>query len=388
MNKVYLFLLCCICLLLSGCWDEINIEERGFVIGVALDLAEEQSEGSPMITLTDQFVVPAGLGTPSEGGNNNEKPYTNLSVNGQSLFEISREMALIQGNSPFYEHLKLVVVSEELARKPNLFANTMDVLIRDPEMRRETKVVVSEENAKDILEIESEMEPLPAMHIDFVNENMDKSGALIEPLRVGDLNEHMLEEDNYLIPRVLPIDGQMTFNGAAIFQGRSNQLIGIINGRDIFGVNLIKGDIKGGYVKFEKNDNLMVYEIKRAKSDIKIDTDQTDHISIDVTIDLEGTIGESFSGRSLLNKEYIDDIDREISESVEKRASDIIKKAQEEIGADIFGFSEIMNEKHYQEWLKIKNDWEEGEKLFQNATINVTVDATVRGIGVTDQTKD
>ncbi|WP_040983956.1 Ger(x)C family spore germination protein [Oceanobacillus jeddahense] len=387
MNKLYLFLLCCSCLLLSGCWDEVNIEERGFVIGIALDLAEEQSEGNPMITMTDQFVVPAGLGTPSEG-NSDGKPYTNLSVSGQSLFEISREMALIQGNSPFYEHLKLVVVSEELARKPNLFANTMDLLIRDPEMRRETKVVVSEQDAKDILEIESEMEPLPAMHIDFVNENMDKSGALIEPLRVGDLNENMLEEDNYLIPRVLPIDGQMTFNGAAIFHGKSNQLIGIINGREIFGVNLIKGDIKGGYVKFEKNDNLMIYEIKRAKSDIKIDTDQTDHISIDVTIDLEGSIGESFSGRSLLNKEYIDDIDREISESVEKRTSDIIKKAQEEIGVDFFGFSEIMKEKHYQEWLKIKDDWDEGEKLFQNATINITVDATVRGIGVTDQTKD
>ncbi|WP_080875228.1 Ger(x)C family spore germination protein [Oceanobacillus timonensis] len=389
MNKTYLFLLCCLCCLLSGCWDEVNIEERGFVIGTALDLAEEQqSEGSPLVTMTNQFVVPAGLGTPSEGGSGNEKPYKNLSLSGHSLFQITREMALVQGNSPFYEHLKLIVVSADLASEPYLFANTMDLLIRDPEMRRETKVVISEEDAEDILEIESEMEPLPAMQIELINENMDKSGALIEPIRIGDLNENMLEKNNYLIPRVRSVDGRMMFNGTAIFHGKSNRLIGFISGQDTFSVNLITGDLKGGYAQFEIDNNLMVYEIKRAKSSIKIDTDQANHVTIDVTIDLEGNIGESFGGKSLLNKEYMDDLDKKVSKSLEKRVSDIIKKGQEEIGVDFFGFSEIMQEKHHQEWTKIKDDWDEGEEYFQNATINVTVDATIRGIGVTNQSKD
>lgn len=47
MNKSYLFVVCCLCLLLAGCWDEVNIEERGFVIGLALDLADEQSRKAP-----------------------------------------------------------------------------------------------------------------------------------------------------------------------------------------------------------------------------------------------------------------------------------------------------------------------------------------------------
>lgn len=390
MNKIYLFLICCFCLLLAGCWDEVNIEERGFVIGVAIDLAEEQSGGNPEITLTDQFVVPAGLGTPSEGGGHQgtQKPYTNLSISGNSLFEISREMALIQGNPPFYEHLKLIVVSEELARKPEIFASSMDLLVRDPEMRRETKVVISDQKAKDVLEIESPIETLPAMHIETVNENRDKSGALIEPLRIGNLNEYMLEKNNYLIPRVVPTDGKMMFNGAGIFDGETNQLIDIIGEREIVAVNLITGDFKGGFIKFQSSDGLMVYEIKRAKSKIKIDTDEKDNIKIDVEIDTEGNIAETFGDRSLLNKEYLNEIDKQISENLKQKATTIIKKAQNEIGLDFFGFSEIMEEKHYKEWVKIKDNWDKGEKIFQHATINVEADATVRTSGTTDQTKD
>ncbi len=327
MNKSYLFVVCCLCLLLAGCWDEVNIEERGFVIGLALDLADEQSrKGTPEITLTDQFVVPAGLGTPSEGGQSTQKPYQNLSVSGQSLFQISREMALIQGNPPFYEHLKLIVVSEELAREQDIFASSMDLLIRDPEMRRETKVVISDQKAKDVLEIESPIETLPAMHIETVNDNRDKTGALIEPLRIGNLNEYMLEKNNYLIPRVVPTDGKMMFNGAGIFDGEANQLVDIIGESEIVAVNLIKGDFKGGFIKFESNDGLMVYEIKRAKSNIKIDTDEKDNIKIDIKIDTEGNIAEMFGDRSLLNKEYLNEINKQISENLEQKASNIIKK--------------------------------------------------------------
>ncbi|GGP08899.1 Ger(x)C family spore germination protein [Oceanobacillus neutriphilus] len=390
MNKLYLILVCCLCLLLAGCWDEVNIEERGFVIGIAIDMAEKQSGGNPEITLTDQFVVPAGLGTPSEGGGHqsSQKPYTNLSLSGNSLFEISREMALIQGNAPFYEHLKLIVVSEELAREPNIFANSMDILLRDPEMRRETKVVISDQKAKDILEIKSPIESLPAMHVETVNENREKSGALIQPLRIGNLNQYMLEKNNYLIPRVVSVDGKMMLKGAGVFDGDTNQLVDVIGETDIVAINLITGDFKGGFIKFESNDGLMIYEIKRAKSNIKIDTDEKDNINIIIEIDTEGNIAETFGDRSLLNKEYLDKLDEEISQNVERKTVNIIKKAQEEVGLDFFGFSEIMQERHYKEWEKIKDNWDKGEKIFQHATIDVKVNSNVRTSGTTDQTKD
>ena len=48
-------------LFLTGCWDEVEIEERAFVSGVAVDLAEEQSSSTTKIELTSQLIVPANL---------------------------------------------------------------------------------------------------------------------------------------------------------------------------------------------------------------------------------------------------------------------------------------------------------------------------------------
>jgi spore germination protein len=61
-------------LLLTGCWDRVEIEERGFVVGVGVDLLkkeerEEQLDDKQTIDetpfkLTYQFVEPRGLGFP------------------------------------------------------------------------------------------------------------------------------------------------------------------------------------------------------------------------------------------------------------------------------------------------------------------------------------
>ena len=52
---------------LAGCWDRIEIEERGFVVGTALDAAEDGQ-----IKLTFQIVVPTQMkgssGQKNEGG--------------------------------------------------------------------------------------------------------------------------------------------------------------------------------------------------------------------------------------------------------------------------------------------------------------------------------
>ncbi len=55
---------------LAGCWDRVEIEDRGFVVGAALDLPDEGTEENK-IKLTNQFVVPSGLGAPSQASGQN-----------------------------------------------------------------------------------------------------------------------------------------------------------------------------------------------------------------------------------------------------------------------------------------------------------------------------
>src|SRR5690625_3939577 len=118
-----------IILLLTGCWDQVNIEDRGFVAGIAIDQSDDKTSDYNQITVMNQFVLPAKIGDIEKGGGE-ENPFTNLSASGYSLSQIGQELSSLTARQPFYEHLKVIVFSEELAREPGVFESLVDVFIR------------------------------------------------------------------------------------------------------------------------------------------------------------------------------------------------------------------------------------------------------------------
>src|SRR5690625_2075693 len=196
----------CICVLvmtlLTGCWDNVPIEERGFVVGSALDMKDGKIDGNYELTLTNQFVVPAGVSTTTGGGEGEQGAFTNLSASGSSVFAMDEEMASLTSKTPFFEHLKLLVISEELLSTPHLFANTLDMFVRDKEMRRGVKVVVAEGEAKALFDFKPENAKLPAVYIDDMLEDSLKKTSLFKPVRVGDIHEHLLTNESFTIPKM------------------------------------------------------------------------------------------------------------------------------------------------------------------------------------------
>ena len=91
--KRFVLLICC-CLLMAGCWDSIEVEERGFVTGIAIDLANEKqaereidSESEQdQIKLTQQLLNPSSLGSiQSNNTNTTSKSFRNISLTGDTI---------------------------------------------------------------------------------------------------------------------------------------------------------------------------------------------------------------------------------------------------------------------------------------------------------------
>lgn len=387
-RKAFLLINCLFVFLLSGCWDQIAIEERGYVIGTAVGLADKQTSDHYKLHATNQIVVPAGLGSSSGKGGSGPKAYTNLSATGISLLEISRKMSTKTNRTPFYEHLKVLIVSKELAQEKGLFTKIMDVFIRDQEMRRSIKVIISEGKAKKILEAKPETEKLPAMYINSILEHSVSVLTVIDPVRVGDLQKHLLARDSFTLPKVSTNGKVVNNSGVAVFQGEKNKMVGVLTAEETKGLNLIMESNDNGAVKFEINDHLMVFEFQNTKSSIKIDTNNLKNIKISVSIQAEGSVSEMFGSRKLLTKKRIATIEKETEKRIKKLANQTIKKAQKELNTDIFGFGTRLKQRHYDQWQKIKDDWEKGENLFASSSITVSVNAIFRTTGATDKTKN
>lgn len=231
----------------------MEIEDRGFIIGVAIDLAEEtdeklvEKEGDYSCKGTYQFVVPSSLsqGDSSQGSSSN-KAYNNLVIEDKTILGQLRRLAEGTSRTPFTQHLQVIIISEDVAKIPNAFGRVLDFFLRDDETRRGIKVMIAEGEAGPVLGIQPTPENLPAMYIDSVAENSFKNARMLPERRLGTIHEHLVDQKSFVVPKI-KMDGQkINMAGASVFHGRTNQMIGFINGDITEALNLITGDYKEG----------------------------------------------------------------------------------------------------------------------------------------------
>lgn len=386
MKKTYkFFLLIVIVPLLTGCWDRIEIEERGFVVGVGIDLAEKDKEkDSQVFKTTCQFVVPVGIGGPTIGAGN-KKAFMNVSETGDNMFEITRKMATKVARSPFYEHLQVLILSEDVVRNKENLPAVLDFFLRDHEMRRAQKLLIARDSAKDILDFEPKVEKLPSMYIDSISENYYKTAVIMKPARIGDVHEYLLQDNNFVIPSIRKSEDGVKIDGAAVFRGNNNKLIGFIDEQDVASLNFITGDAKGAEIKTQYKDNVVMFEVQNAKSKIEPKIHSEDDIEFNIKISTEGNIVLSHTPVDFLDDKEVDKIEKAIEKALEEEISKTIKDIQKDLKVDILGLNRILEQKEYETWKKIKNKWDQGEGRFPASKINVKVDTKVRTSGSTGQ---
>lgn len=385
---IWFILYCFMILSLTGCWDEMNIEERNFVAGSALDLADGKKDHDITVSLTNQFVVPSGIGSP-EGGKQSDKAFTNETTEGETLQIISHNLGTRTSRFPSYQHLKVLIFSEELAKEENMISKLSDMFIRDVDMRRAIKVFVSDGKAKEILNMKQDMEDTPAKFIDMLFERNNKDIETMDILRIGTMQEYQLEENSYLIPRVKLENGELHTDTAAVFHGPDDKLVGNLNARETKGYNFATKHNNEGAVEMNVDGNPMTYKLARSNSKIKVDVDEQHLHNIDAYIHVkaEGFLGEMYGDETVFKEDSIKKIQKEAGKSIERLIKETIEKSQKELHADILGVGQMIKRKHYPIWKRIHKDWENGEQYFDDVTFHVKVEANMKDVGTSDRTK-
>lgn len=367
---------------LSGCWDRIEIEERGFVVGTAIDLTD-----SGAFELTCQYVIPSAMQEKTPEAKSSGNTYQNITSEGETLFRAARKMANKSSRPPYMEHNKLIIVSERLANEGRI-EEALDLFIRDHEMRRGSKVLVARGKARQLLSIRPQIERLPAEYINSASENPDKSETITPPTIVGQLHRFLLEEHSYAIPTIKAIDNKVDVSGAAVFHGRDNKLSGFLDGVETSGRNFFKGTVKAGVIDVRYEGEPIVFEIKGLSRKIRADVSDPERPVFHVEISIDGNVGESHSKADLLDPRVIAGIEREVNGRVRDIIDNVLSKVQKEYCSDIIGLGDHLKESHYRTWEKIKNDWEDGKRIFGRSEVNLLVQSQIRLVGAIDRAQE
>jgi spore germination protein len=414
-NKGFIFLLLSP-LLLAACWDKIEVEERGFVSGIAIDLANspsmmddneptpEQENGEKRLQqderifnhnmdedhlqnennkfkLTQQLIVPSGLGQAQNSGGNTVPAFRNLSQIGDTIIEMNRDMIKQAGRITNVTHLNVVLFSEAVATKEGLFADLMDIFLREKEMLRNVKVAITKDHAGDYLYILPENEKIPGMYIAKLLENKSNL-EIAQPLTVGDVQALLLSEKSFSIPILNIVDiTTINYTGLSIYNGKKRKVVGMLTGDHAKGLNFINSKNQTGTLNIKFNNHDVTLEILKVKSSISLKNKDKDHLKFHITIDVDTGIAEQYGSLDIMKETHYNELKKALEKEITQITTHTVSILQKDVETDLLGLNTHLNKYHYPLWSEVKNDWESGEHYFSKSDVNIDVNVTIEKPG-------
>lgn len=360
-------------LVLPGCWDKREIEQIGMIAGIALDQGEDTS--SHRIKMTQQFVNTT-LGS-KEGVT---KGYFNLTDEGSNIFEVIRRTSTRTDRSPYYTHLKVIVLSDKVTSAAQLL-DLMNFFQRDHEMRRTVRLYFSKGPAITVLEKSTENKEIPAFNIFYKSRNHYKTLEMPRQITLGEMSVNLSSQLSFLV-QVIDLSNGSEMQGAAVVSGKKKRLIGWLNKEEVSGINWVlgtKSGSKGGVmtVADKKTKKDMIYEVDHISTKIepKVEGEQ---ITFHVSIDSEGRLGEDWTVNDALDEDFIKKTDELIADEVKRVAEQAVAKIKDTYKVDVADFGEQLRIKDYKQWKKVKNDWDEA---FSRSNVEIEAKVHIREFG-------
>lgn len=401
LNVKFTIVLLLSCSLLTGCWDRMEIEERAVVLGISIDTADKDAEAredeishlrgkypapkQELIQLSVQIALPGRIPLgPGEGGGSGEGEQETvwvLDVVGHTVDDAMMNLQQQISGKLFFGHLRVIVVSEEFARKG--LQNLNDYLHRNAEVRRMAWLMVSKGKAKNHMQAAPKLERVPALYLASTLDDAVKQGKFPSNY-VGTFwsNSSKKGQEGFL-PYIKIMKGDnVEISGMAFFKGA--KMVGVTKPFEIAGYLVIKGISPAGYrgiIHIGNDSQVVTIHATNRESEIKVDIKNgIPHFTI--TAMTEVNIEEKNTDTLSVNStKILEEIAHENEHSVKQLLIGLIQKTQKK-ESDIFGFGELVRAKKPSYWKSHVKSAEQWGKIYRNVTFDYRVTSKVRRIGM------
>lgn len=385
-KKVLLIILSCI--LLSGCWDKVEIDRRNFISTIAVDPGEDITKEKELkgidpeepfaerqikkINVTFGFPDMSMLG-PGKAGGAQEK-YINTKA--YSMEDAASEAMAKSSRNIYMGHTKLLILSSDLLGYKNTVKEVVDYLQRNPNMNRMMQVVVSDGRAEEYIKFKPQAENSTQYYISGLMENSKKNSRILNIT----LNEFLIllsENGNALLPRI-SLDKEkkeLILSGAAII--KDYEVKGYFTPIELLDIQLLSGKFNVGKKVIYMDGHPVDYVIDGYERKVRVE-EEGDKLVININLSLEGQLGEYSVDKKVLEKDELQKLQNTFNKSISEECEKIMGMAKSEFEIDPFGVREHIQKFNPLLWNRIEKNWNE---KYKNASINVIVKSEIRRVG-------
>lgn len=408
-NKKLMILSILLCsLFLSGCWDQMDVEQRGYVLGAAIDAyppipmeaevtssgetsPEEETQfelmethtGQPLYALTVQLPILRKSSRPSEGSGSSdggsESKTWEITQIGNSFISMNRELLSRTSLALYYEHLQVVIISDRIARQG--IAKVLDFFTRDPEMRRRVRVFISKGEAKSVLDVDPKVEEYSSMYLSTMPLSATKNSRMVHETDLGEVIQNIHNDMSYMLPVAQPSKDEIKISGAAAFKG--DKMVGWISELETEAIKMIRNLYIGGVVAVpspEQEGAVEVLEVTKSKSQIT-PVIKDDEITMKIKIKVMGNYAEYVNKdiQDTTADALIPQLQRNFEREIAKNCAATINTFQNKYKTDVFQFCQTIQADEPAYWEKVSGDWE--DSIFPNMDVIIDVDVSIQLTG-------
>ncbi|WP_223593908.1 Ger(x)C family spore germination protein [Neobacillus bataviensis] len=366
-------------ILLTGCWNRVEINDIAIVTAIGLDLVEGDE-----IRLSLQVALPSKLG-PAVGGGTSGKSTIVISETGRTVSEAYRN---IQGKLPrriFFSQSRVLLVGEDLAKKG--VTHIIDFHTRYAEPRINSFIMFTKGRASEILKSMPRFESASAEEM----KELAKQDLGMKIYVRDFLNMLLTDGLEPFAPQfsLKPLEVKtkdksgkiQALNGIAVF--KKDKLAGWMTPVETRGLLWIRNEMKAGIITVdvpkEKGGGYVSMEIVRAEAKL-VPIIKHGTLRMTVKITSEYSVIENDSKLKLFETKIIEDLQEKVENEIKDRLQLVVNKAQNDFRSDIFGFGQTVYRKYPKQWnTRYKKNW---EQEFAQLDVSIDSKAFIRRIGL------
>lgn len=363
-------------LFITSCWDSRDIEELAMVVGMGIDQLD-----SDEYIVTLQIARPDLLAQGQDGGGVNDVAAVwVLTVRGSSIFQAVNNARDQSPRDIFFGHTQLLVLGEDMAKRG--VGPVLDYIQREINMRRTIWVAVAHGEAKNIMEAQPSLAPIPAVGV-VGTLGLQQAYSQGFPIRFGDfITQIAVPTAGAIAPIVqlvknVPEDEEaeeQEIKRTAVFQ--EDKLIGTLDEIETKGLMWLNGQIEDATIQVQDpvDDQYHVnLDIVRARVD-KRAVVKDEKLVLQVRVTSEGRFASQTGPHDLTTPANIKSIERSMATVIEERMKSAMKKSQQ-LNVDIVEGGVRVSKDLPRVWKELEGDW---DHYFPQMELEVAVRALIR----------
>lgn len=377
MNKKFILikLILVLSLLLTGCWDKVEIDDRAFIMGLGLDKADN------VIKATYVFPnLPVITGQGGGGDNNFIKE-----TKGKTLLEANEKINNISNRRITFDHTKVIVLGESFLQDPDAIKMTFDYFARSPEYALSLLLVATDTEASKLLQTQPNAEePVGIYAFEMFEGDQENELSNIKMTLLNFITGIEESEGVGVLPILNVKEKEVSLDGLMVLKEYKKSLK--LSLEQIMPYNWLRGKGKGIYISKKetldvKNISYKISEIQREVTFKKTNKGLTINISIWTEGDIiEFKLKKEEEKKNVFSEKAIEDIEKAIKEGMESDMMEVLELVQKDVGVDLIELSKDFKIKEGKLWEEVKDNWNE---YFASANIQIEVFPNVRRIGMT-----